>query len=84
MNRTLTPVATAAHYDAFYASLPDTTRADVDHIVEIHKAHGRTAAEHAYSKLILRRELKTWEAVAIGSVIKSRMAPTTQHNRRMT
>lgn len=79
MKQALTPAATATHYDAFYASLPEAARADVDHIVEIHKAHGRSVAEHAYSKLILRRELKTWEAMALGSVIKSRIAPTTHH-----
>jgi hypothetical protein len=79
MKLPLTAAAQARHFDAFYQALPETTRHDVDNIVEIHKAHGREAAQHAYSKLIMARELPTWQAVAVGSIIKSRVAPATPH-----
>jgi sorbitol-specific phosphotransferase system component IIA len=57
---------------ATYETLPDTTRADVDAIIVEFYHHGKEAAAKKFADLTL--SLKRGEIVALGDIIRNRLA----------
>ena len=57
-----------------YENLPRQTKADVDEIVTAYYDGGANLAERVFRAIVEARELKNWEAIAVGGVIRARLA----------